>query len=69
MLHRDGKSIRFLSQSFNIGRNTVRRILREHAANRAMPHEILPLKQARSSKLDAFKAQIAALLEKFPDIT
>lgn len=69
MRYRDGQSIRSLSRVFEIGRNTVRRILRGHEADRAKPHEILPRKRARSSKLDAFKSQIADLLEKFPDIT
>ena len=65
---RDGATIRSLSRLFQISRNTVRRILRKHAKNRK-EHEILPRKQARTSKLDEFKPKIAELLEKYPKIT
>lgn len=69
LLSRDGKSIRFLSRTFEISRNTVRRILREHAASRASEHEIIPVRRTRTSKLDAFSRQISDQLEKFPTIT
>jgi len=66
---RKGFSIRSLSKTFKISRNTVRRILRDHAHDREVGHEILPRVQTRSSKLDEFKPRIGALLEKFPKIT
>ena len=66
---RNGFSIRALSKTFRISRNTVRRILRDHAHNREAGHEILPRIETRSSKLDAFKPRIAELLEKYPKIT
>lgn len=69
LLSRDGNSIRFLSRTFNISRNTVRRILREHSARRASEHDILPVRRTRKSKLDAFSAQIIDLLEKYKNIT
>ncbi len=69
LLYRDGKSIRFLSRTFEISRNTVRRILREHDTSRSSEHEILPIRRTRRSKLDAFARQVTDLLEKFPTIT
>lgn len=69
LLFRDGKSIRFLSRAFNISRNTVRRILRDHEASRASQHEILPIRQTRKSKLDEFNDRITEILKEFPAIT
>jgi len=66
---RNGFSIRSLSKIFRISRNTVRRILRDHAHDREVGHEILPRIETRSSKLDAFKPLIEGLLEKYPKIT
>jgi transposase len=66
---RHGFSIRSLAKTFEIARNTVRKILRDHAQDREVGHEILPCKQIRSSKLDAFKPRIEKLLEKYPKIT
>ena len=66
---RNGFSIRSLSRMFQISRNTVRRILRDHAHDREVSHEILPRIETRSSKLDAFKPQMKELLEKHPKIT
>jgi len=54
---RNGFSIRVLSKTFQISRNTVRRILRDHAHARI---------ETSPSKLDAFKPQIEELLEKHP---
>lgn len=65
---RDGASVRSLSRLFEISRNTVRRILRDHAKDRES-HEILPRKPVRASKLDNFKPKIAELLKKFPTIS
>jgi transposase len=68
-MHRDGWSIRELTRQFEIGRNTVRKILRGHATQRDNGRELLIKKLKRTSKLDDFEAEIKKLLEKYPDIT
>ena len=65
----EGWTIRALSRTFQISRNTVRRILRDHNAKRDSGHDILPKKYHKSSKIDAFEPQIKGLLKEFPDIT
>jgi len=67
--HHEGGSIRELSRQFQLGRNTVRRILRAHAMRLDSRHEVLTKRLKRSSKLDGFDAQIKKLLEKYPKIT
>jgi len=67
--YRDGRSIRLMSREFDISRNTVKRILRDHKLSRENAHDILPQKQFRGSKLDSFKRQTKELLEEYPDIT
>lgn len=55
-----------------MSRNTVRRILEQHATARAAVHESLsppPARLPRSSKLDDHRARVAELLERYPDIT
>jgi len=69
MRKRDGWTIRALSRAFQISRNTVRRILREHGAQRDSGHDVLPKRCPKASKLDAFEPKIKGLLEEFPDIT
>jgi len=68
-MHNEGRSIRELQRQFQIGRNTVRRILRAHEDRRNNGHDVLKEKQKRASKLDAFEAEIKRLLEKYPRIT
>jgi transposase len=71
VLHAQGWSIRALTRHFDMGRNTIRRILRKNRKQREHGHDALdqhrPVK--RQSKLDAFKPMIAALLKEYPDIT
>jgi len=69
MMHHEGRSIRELSRQFQIGRNTVRRILRAHAQRRDRGHEVLTKRLRRTSKLDGFGPEIKKLLEKYPDMT
>ena len=65
----DGWSIRAIARHFGVGRNTVRRILRDHQTKRDQGHDILPKKQQRSSKLNPFIPRMKSLIEEFPDIT
>ena len=67
--HHEGGSIRGLSRQFQLGRNTVRRILRAHARRRDSGHEVLTKRLKRASKLDGFDPEIKKLLEKYPKIT
>jgi transposase len=68
-MHNEGRSIRELQREFQIGRNTVRRILRAHDNRRNNGHDVLKKKQKRASKLDAFEPEIKRLLDKYPRIT
>src|SRR5271169_4445557 len=69
IMHNEGRSIHELTRQFQIGRNTVRRILRAHANRRDSGHDVLTRILKRPSKLDDFEGDIKKLLEKFPDIT
>jgi transposase len=71
-MYSEGWSIRALSRHFKIGRNTVRRILRQHRKQRDEGHDVLLGKKSRvprHSKLDPFRPIVKELLEKFPNIT
>jgi transposase len=71
VLYVQGWSIRALSRNFAMGRNTIRRIIRNNRNRRQRGHDALdrcrPVR--RASKLDAFKPMIGELLEQYPDIT
>ena len=69
LMHHEGRSIRELGRQFQLGRNTVRRILRAHAQRRDIGHEVLSKRHRRTSKLDGFDPEIKKLLEKYPKIT
>lgn len=62
---------RAIARALHMSRNTVREILEGHEAARTQEHSALPRRHSsgRSSKLDDFRAQIDALLAKYPDIT
>src|SRR3990172_9094366 len=70
-LHRQGMKWRAIARTLRISRNTVRQIVHAHGAARQSPHSALPAMPPshRSSKLDAFRAQIDELLRLYPDIT
>lgn len=68
-MHNEGCSIRELRRQFQMGRNTVRKILRKHNSQRDEGHDVLKKKLKRVSKLDAFEAEIKNTLEKYPKIT
>jgi len=72
LVHHEGGTIRELSRRFQIGRNTVRRILRAHVQRRDNGHEVLiPFRAGlkRTSKLDGFDSEIKKLLGKYSKIT
>lgn len=71
LMHSEGWGIRALSRHFNMGRNTIRRIVRKNHEQRDVGHDVLAHQRqtVRKSKLDAFKPMIKALLEKYPDMT
>jgi transposase len=68
-MHNEGWSIHKLRRQFQLGRNTVRRILRAHEGRRDNGHDVLKKKQKRTSKLDSFESEIKNLIEKYPRIT
>lgn len=71
-LDQQGLSQRAITRTVGISRNTVKVILAAHRVERDTPHQALPRRSARaprSTKLEAFQARIAELLEKYPDIT
>ena len=70
-LDREGMKWRAIARALRISRNTVRRIVREHADARQSPHSALPTRRSHSrpSKLDSFRPQIDELLRLYPDIT
>ena len=71
-LRAEGSSIRGLGRRFQMGRNTLRRILREKDSDRNEGHDLLVQKgrpAPRQSKLDSFLPAIQELLEEFPALT
>jgi transposase len=70
--HQNGTSIRALARELGLGRNTIRKILRNHAARRDHGHDTVADRRPqgpRASKLDPFEPAIRELLKKYPDIT
>lgn len=53
--HNEGWSIRELQRQFQIGRNTVRRILRAHEDRRNSGHDVLKKKQKRATGTDGLE--------------
>lgn len=70
-LYRDGVSKRGIARALGLGRNTVRRLLVAHEAERQEGAALLQVKppSGRRAKLDAHVAAIAELLARYPDIT
>lgn len=70
-MHLDGWSIRSLCRHFAMGRNRVRRIIRDHRRCRDEGHTALatPLAAVRTGKLDPYNERIRQLFEHYPDIT
>jgi transposase len=71
-LARQGLSIRAIARSTGVSRNTVKTIITHHAAQREQEHSALdkpPSRVPRPRKIDGFVDQVAALLNKYSDIT
>jgi transposase len=71
-LHRQGLSCRALARALGVSRNTVKVLRAAHTAARETEHEALappPSRAPRASKLDAYRAHIKDLLDRYPDIT
>ena len=69
IMHNEGCSIRELRRRFQMGRNTIRRILRAHKERRDNGHDVVQKGLKRASMLDDFEPDIKKLLQKYPDIT
>ena len=77
IIHRwhGGQSMRGIARDLSIGRGHVKRVLRQHQADREEPSKTptnsdLPTSQLkRASKLDAYQQQIEQLMERYPKIT
>ena len=68
----DGMSKRAITRAVGVSRNTVKAVLAAHVAERATPHSALPAPAGtapRPRKTDAFRARIAELFVRYPDIT
>ena len=71
-LYRQRLSRRAIARALGISRNTVRKILTQHARRREQGHAALepkPTHTPRPTKLDAYHGQIAELLSRYPEIT
>jgi transposase len=67
-----GMSRRAIARSLGISRNTVRLVLDVHSEQRMREHSALPVpatRAPRERKVDPYRTRIAALMERFPDIT
>jgi len=64
-----GASFRAIARALQIDRKTVADVIHRFERTRETPHSALPIPRVRRSQLDAYAADIAALLERYPDIT
>jgi transposase len=72
ILTTQGMSRRAITRALGVSRNTIRKILREHAQGRDSGHSALPKRPERvprAKKIDAYRAQVQVLLARYPDIT
>ena len=72
MLARQGMGRRTIGRSLHVARNTVRKILDEHAEALTRPNNALPAKPTRApreTKITPWVERIAELLRKYEDIT
>jgi transposase len=72
LLHAQGTSQRAMARALGVSRNTVKVLLRVHRMQREGAHTALPKRPSRAPrtrKIDAYRLRVAALLEKYPDIT
>ena len=71
-LRQQQMSLRAISRSLLISRNTVKSLLKDHDKQRNEEHCAIPKKPSRApkaSKLDPYKERVDALLKKYPDAT
>ena len=64
-----GASFRAIARALHVDRKTVADVIHTYERTRDTPHSALPRIRARRSQLDAYADDIAALLERYPDIT
>ena len=64
-----GASFRAIARALRCDRKTVAGVIRAYARERDTPQSALPSVRTRRSQLDAYADQIAALLERYPEIT
>lgn len=66
-----GTSRRAITRAMGVSRNTVKRVLAKHRAQRASTHSALvaPKQAPRPKKIDAYQDRIRALFGRYPDIT
>jgi hypothetical protein len=61
-----------MARALGVSRNAVKIMLRVHRMQREGAHTALvqrPSRAPRARKIDAYRMRVAALLEKYPDIT
>jgi transposase len=71
-LHAQGLTRRAIARALQVSRNTVRKMLSEHATAHRLAHSALPVPAARTprpQKLDAFRGKVTELLARYPQIT
>lgn len=70
-LSHQGLSRRAVARALSVSRNTVRKLLTEHAVARQVEHTAIvqPTRAPRARKVDAFLGKVAELLERYPEIT
>ncbi len=68
-LRHGGASFRAIARVLRIDRKTVADVVHTYARTRDAPQSALPRLRSRRSQLDAYADQMAALIERYPDIT
>jgi transposase len=72
ILTTQGMSLRAITRTLGVSRNTIRKILHAHERQRDTGHTALstpPDRVPRTTKVDAHRARIDELLARYPDIT
>ncbi len=64
-----GASFRAIARALRVDRKTVAHVIHTYEQQREMPSSALPRPRPRRSQLDAYADHIAALIERYPDIT
>ena len=67
--HHQGASFRAIARALRVDRKTVAHVIHTYAQHRETPSSALPRPRPRRSQLDAYCDHIAALLERYPNIT